>query len=355
MTEDSRTIAVTEGAEGPRWRAGVAMGIVIVATVVGLLFLWFTATSLLIIFAGILFAAFLDACTRALKPILPIGRSWRLSLVILIMTAICVFAILRGTVALPEQTRNLVLVMDAQLDVLQQKLLSFGIEMFGPEGGRNFSQFFPEQRELFGHAQFAVGTATSFIANAVVILFVGLLFAFDPASYRDGVLLFVPIRARARGRQVLNEMGQMLRYWLIGQSVRMLIMGLSVWFALYLLNLPGAFLLGVQAGLLNFIPYLGPIVAAAPVALVAMPLGTSMLIWAVGIYTFIQTIEGYVIGPLIQKRAAQIPPAWTLVSIVLLGSLFGTLGIALALPLLAVGRIAALRFYVEDWLGDKPA
>ena len=83
-------------------------------------------------------------------------------------------------------------------------------------------------------------------------------------------------------------------------------MAACVWLALYLLGLPGAFLLGAQAGVSNFVPYLGPILAAIPVGLVAMPLGPSMLIWAVGIYTIIQSIEGYVIGPLIQRQAVEI-------------------------------------------------
>jgi predicted PurR-regulated permease PerM len=131
-------------------------------------------------------------------------------------------------------------------------------------------------------------------------------------------------------------------------------MTLCVWLALYLIGLPGPFVLGLQAGLSNFIPYLGPIVAAIPIALVAMPLGGSPLVWAVVIYTVIQSIEGYVIGPLIQRQAVDTPPAWTLVAIVLLGALFGVMGIALAMPLIAVGQVAVVRFYVEDYLGDKP-
>jgi predicted PurR-regulated permease PerM len=153
-------------------------------------------------------------------------------------------------------------------------------------------------------------------------------------------------------RAVLDEMGSVLLLWLVGQLIRIVLMTACVWLALYLLGLPGPFLLGAQAGLSNFVPYLGPILAAIPVALVAMPLGLSMLIWAVGIYTVIQSIEGYVVGPLIQRQAGELPPAWALVAIVLFGSLFGVLGIALAVPLFAIGRIAVLRFYVEDWLGD---
>jgi len=83
-----------------------------------------------------------------------------------------------------------------------------------------------------------------------------------------------------------------------------------------------------------------------------MPLGPKMVIWAVGIYTVIQSIEGYVIGPLIHRRAVEVPAAWTLVAIVLFGALFGVMGIALAMPLFAVGRVAVLRLYVEDQLGD---
>ena len=125
-----------------------------------------------------------------------------------------------------------------------------------------------------------------------------------------------------------------------------------MWIALTLLGLPGPFVLALQAGVSNLVPYLGPIVAAVPIALVAMPTGHSELIWAVVVYTIIQSVEGYVIGPLIQRQAVEIPAAWTLVAIVLLGALFGVMGIALAMPLVAVARVAIIRFYVEDYLGD---
>jgi predicted PurR-regulated permease PerM len=153
-------------------------------------------------------------------------------------------------------------------------------------------------------------------------------------------------------RQVLDEMGNVLRFWLVGQFIRIILMTLCVWAALYLIGLPGPFVLGLQAGLSNFIPYLGPLLAAIPIALAAMPFGLSLLVWAVVIYTVIQSIEGYVIGPLIQRHAVDTPAAWTLVAIVLLGALFGVMGIALAMPLVAIGRVAIIRFYVEDYLGD---
>lgn len=247
----------------------------------------------------------------------------------------------------------LINVMGAQLDVVQERLLSYDMDLLGPERGRDFSQWlFADQGRLLSHAQTVVGGASSLLTSALVVVFLGVMFAFDPASYRESLVTLVKRSYRTRTRAVLDEMGNVLRLWFVGQLIRVVLMALCVWAALYLMGLPGPFVLGLQAGLSNFVPYLGPIVAAVPIALVAMPLGGSMLIWAVAIYTIIQSVEGYVIGPLIQQRAVEIPPGWTLAAIVLLGASFGVMGIALAMPLVAVARIAVVRFYVEDYLGD---
>ena len=246
-------------------------------------------------------------------------------------------------------------VMDAQLDVLQQHLLAYGVDFLGPEWGRDFAQWlFSDQGRFLNHARIVLGGASTLLTGALVIVFLGVLFALDPASYRDGLVVLAKPSYRARVRDVLDEMGRILRLFLIGQLIRIILMTVCVWGVLYLIGLPGSFVLGLQAGLSNVIPYLGPIVASIPIALVAMPFGGSLLIWTIVIYTIMQSIEGYLLGPLIQRHAVATPPAWTLVAIVLLGELFGVLGVALATPLIAIGRVAIIRFYVEDYLGDRP-
>ncbi|MDA9437796.1 permease [Bradyrhizobium sp. CCBAU 51745] len=338
---------------GPRSVLGT--GLSLLAVGVALFLVWQTVSSLLLIFAGVLCAAFLDASARALAPVVPLNRAWRLTLVLLLLSAVAGFGLDWGAGKLPEQTRNLIKVMDAQLDIVQAHLLSYGVELLGPEGGRNFSQWlFSDQGRLISHAQIVLGGASSLLTGALVILFLGILFAFDPISHRDSLVMLMKRSYRARASAVMDEMGAVMRLWFVGQLVRIILMTLCVWIALYLIGLPGPFVLGLQAGLSNFIPYLGPIMAAIPIALVAMPLGASLLIWAIVVYTIIQSVEGYVIGPLIQRQAVEIPPAWTLVAIVLLGAMFGVMGIALAMPAVAVGRVAIIRFYVEDWLEDDP-
>ncbi|MGY8668029.1 AI-2E family transporter [Bradyrhizobium sp. UFLA05-109] len=336
-------------------RSLLTTGLTLLAACVALFLAWQSVSSLLVVFAGVLFAALLDAAARALAHALPLKRVWRLTLVLLFLTALSGLGLVWGVRKLPEQTRILLKVMDTQLDILQQHLLSYGVDLLGPEWGRDFAQWLlSDQGRLLSHAQFVLGGASSVLTATLVILFLGILFAFDPTSHRESLVMLVKPSYRARTREVMDEMGNVMRLWFVGQLIRIILMTLCVWVALYLIGLPGPFVLGLQAGLSNFIPYLGPIVAAIPIALVAMPLGGSLLIWAVVVYTIIQSVEGYVIGPLIQRQAVEIPPAWTLVAIVLLGALFGVMGIALAMPLVAIGRVAIIRFYVEDYLGDGP-
>ena len=160
-TRDGEHSPTMKGADR---RFTLAGALIVLIVALGMLLMWRTSSSLLIIFAGILFASFLDACARALG-FVPVGRAWRLTLVILILSALVVLAGIWGVGKVPEQARILTRVIDAQLDILQQRLLSVGVELFGPDGARDLSRWFPDHDKLFGHAQSAVGTVASVLAN----------------------------------------------------------------------------------------------------------------------------------------------------------------------------------------------
>lgn len=331
-------------------RQVIALPLVVLAVAVGLALVWYSAPSLLLLFAGILFASLLDACTRGLGRVLPLPRRARFALVVLVLGSAAAIVASWAIVRLPGQVHALIDVMDAQLTVLERELANFGIELFGPDGRQGLTQFLNDPGRLFGHVHYAVSGVYVVVINTIVVVCLGLFFAGQPAAYREGALILVPTAARARVRSVMNEMGQVMRNWLLGQLLRIVIVAIAVAITFDLLGVPGAWLLGLQAGAANFIPYLGPLIAAFPVALVAMPLGLPTLAWVIALYAAIQTIEGFVIAPLIQKGSLDVAPAWTLFAIILLGAMFGGLGIALAAPLLGLARIAVLRFYVEDWL-----
>jgi predicted PurR-regulated permease PerM len=237
--------------------------------------------------------------------------------------------------------------------VLERELANFGIELFGPGGRQGLSQFLNDPGRLFGHVHSAVSGAYVVAINTIVVVCLGLFFAGQPAAYREGLLILLPPGRRDRVRGVMDEMGRVMRRWLMGQLLRIVIVAIVVAVTFDLLGVPGAWLLGLQAGAANFIPYLGPLIAAFPVALVAMPLGLSTLAWVMILYVAIQSIDGFVVAPIIQKGSLDLAPAWTLFAIVVFGAMFGGLGIALAAPVLGLARIAVLRFYVEDWLGSR--
>ncbi|MGH6763900.1 MAG: AI-2E family transporter [Phyllobacterium sp.] len=336
-----------------KWKGVQTTILMVTAIIVGAIFLWFNTQSFLLLFAGILFASFLDTCTRELGRIIPLGRPWRLAIVVLLLTIGLVYLMLVGFAQFKTQATILYRIIETQIDVVHDRLTEFGVDVFGPEGARDFSSFFPDPQQLFGHVQFAVGTASGLLISGLIIVCLGLFFAGNPAIYRESVLSLVPLDIRGRARDVFNEMGHVLRSWLVGQFVRIIIVSVIMAVGFYWLGLPGAILLAVLAGASNFIPYLGPLVATIPVALVAMPLGTSTFAWAMIFYMIVQNVEGYILGPMIQRGVMNLPPAWTLLAITICGAMFGIIGIALATPILAVLRIAIIRFYIEDRLGDR--
>jgi predicted PurR-regulated permease PerM len=354
MTMEARSPLPASTPGGPAWKPIIALPLIVLAIAAGLALVWYSAPSLLLLFAGILFASLLDACTRALARILPLPRPWRYGLVVIIFAAGTTFVLTWSVVRLPGQVHALFQVMDAQLTVLERGLADLGIDLFGPGGRQDLSQFISDPGRLFGHVQYAVTGAYVVIMNTIVVVCIGLFFAAHPTAYREGALVLVPVTARPRIRTVMDEMGRTMRNWLLGQLLRSAVVAIMLAVAFTLLDVPGAVLLGLQAGASNFVPYLGPLIAAFPVALVAMPLGLSTLTWVMITYVVLQTVEGFLLAPLIQKGSVDVAPAWTLFAIVILGALFGAMGVALAAPVLAVGRIAVLRFYVEDWLRDHP-
>lgn len=184
--------------------------------------------------------------------------------------------------------------------------------------------------------------------------FVGLFAAANPSFYKRGLLHLFPIRHRSRLSELFDDLAHTLRWWLIGQALAMLVIGVSTTIVLFVFGIPLAIVLGLIVGLLGFIPYLGPIIGALPVALIAATEGTDILIYVMVAYTGVQILEGYVATPLIQKEMVYLPPVFTIMTQILLGTVLGLLGFILATPLAAVLLVMS-RYYRADILGDPGA
>lgn len=299
----------------------------------------------------------LDVGTLWLGRVLPLGRTARLSIVSMAVCLLLAAGAAWGGMRMLTEARSLFEIASQQAALLGERLTDLGILVPDEDSQENSSplqSYLPDPEKLFGHAQSTFAAATGIVTNTVIILFLAIFFAASPAGYRDGFLKLLPMERRQRVGQVLEETGHTLRWWLVGQLATMALVAVSIGLMLFLTGVPNAVLLGLLAGVLNFIPFLGPILAAIPVALAVMPEGAAMLVLVMGLFIVIESLEGYLINPLIQKRAVYLPPAWSLAALVAFGVLFGGMGVALATPLLAVARILILRLYVEDVL-ERPA
>lgn len=326
-----------------------------VLTSAGLAVIYMLAGTLLVVFAGVLLAVVLDVAALRLQRLLPANRITRLSIVTLLLFMLIGASLAWGGTRLISEAQNLFDTATDQISAMETRLKQLGILPEAEADDDALGSYLPDPAELLGHAGSTVSALGGVAANAVVILFLGVFFAADPVAYREGFLRLLPVKFRGRLREVLNETGHTLRWWLVGQLVTMAIIAVSIGLMLYAVGIPNAVLLGLLAGLLNFVPFLGPILAAIPVVLASLPEGLHTLMLVLALFIVIESIEGYVINPLIQKRAVYLPLAWSLAALVGFGTLFGGMGVALATPILAVARIMVLRLYVEDLLEGSVA
>lgn len=207
---------------------------------------------------------------------------------------------------------------------------------------------------LASHAAFAgnfVLGVVGVLGAVVYVLFVTLYFAFSPAIYRRGVLALVPAARRPRTGQVIDALATTLRRWLGAQLITMTALAIASMIGLWLLGIPLALALGLLAGVLLFVPYLGSIASAIPALLVALTVSPMHVLYVALLYVGIHLAEGYLLSPVLQRRAVDTPALLVLGSQLIAGALWGILGLMFATPIVATVMVVIRMLYVEDTLG----
>jgi len=186
------------------------------------------------------------------------------------------------------------------------------------------------------------------LGDIYVVLFLGIFLTVSPKTYVEGFIKLIPTNAKAKTKEVINNVGSTLTKWLKGQLLAMLIVAVLTAIGLTIVGIPMAFALALIAGLLNFIPNFGPLIAMIPAVLVALMQGVNSALIVAGLYIFIQMIESNLITPQIQKKMISMPPALIIIAQLFMGVLTGGLGLILATPLTAILMVVVQETYVKN-------
>ena len=350
------------------WAISVG-GIGIVGFATLLLFTWHYAPTLFLIFAGMLLGVALNALTTTLGRVVRLPHALRLTIVCLVLASLLSGVVFLGGATIAQQATTLSDTIKGQLVGLKAFLERNGIDTssyfdFGgssesssatPTPGAAATHNLPSAGALASSGgaivsrtfKLLLGTVSA-VGNFFIVLFLGLTFAAQPGVYRKGLLFMAPARHRPRATMIVDRIGETLERWLIAQIVTMFAVFVVTSIGLAIIGIQGAFILGIQAGLLAFIPTLGALIAGLIVVLASLASGWVAAASALVLFLGVHALESYVLTPILQRQALEIPPATLFAFQILLGTVFGIWGLALALPLIAIAKVIIDHFKANE-------
>ena len=323
--------------------------LIVIALVAVAFLLWQLRTVVIMLFGAVVVATVFRALADVIKKWarLPDGVAVALSIVVILGSLAGIVYVFGGQIS--DQVASLSKAIPDAWRSLQARIgdLGFGDPFAALSGGDQSSG-----GGAGGIGRFVMSVGGG-IADTLVVVFGGIVLAAQPNFYRIGAIKLVPQAKRALVGEAMIDSERALRLWLRGQLFAMVLVGLLTGLGLWLIGVPSALALGLLAGLLEFIPFAGPVLAAIPGVLLALVVSPELALWAVALYVGVQQIEGNLLQPLVQQYAVDLPPVVLLFSLLAFGMLFGVIGIIFAAPLTVVSYVLVKRLYVQEALGTK--
>ncbi len=315
-------------------RAAVWIGMT--AFVVGLVWL---AQPLLLIMGGLVLAAMFDGGARLLGRVLPIPRGIRLTIVVLAVFGFMYWTFVFTGSELAAQAASLQAIVETQIESIGNRIAAAGFNI----SAEDVKSFGTQILNSVGRVTEAVSSVVGTVTNMAMMLVLAIFIAAEPRMYERGVAWMLPLAEREHFYVTAAKMGSVLRRLMAGRLLGMAVEGFGTWILLSLGGVPMAALLGVLTGLLAFLPNIGAIVSGVLIILVGFSAGVDVGLYAIFVYFVVQMVDGYLIVPMVAKRAVDLAPALVLGAQILFGALFGILGLALADPIIAMIKVALER------------
>ena len=356
------------------WSIAVG-GIGIVTFAIFVLFAWYYAATLFLVFAGILLGVSLTAMTHLLEKVMGGPHALRLALVCVVLAGLLSGVVFLGGSTIARQAAVLSNTLKSQIVTVKTFLEQHGVDTSYLELGSTTAtpaattdtpastittspaglpKNLPSAGALASGGgaivsqtlKLLLGTVSA-VGNFFIVLFLGLSFAAQPSVYRKGLLALAPARHRASVTEVVDRISDTLERWLIAQMITMAAVFLVTWIGLSIIGIDSSFILGIQAGLLAFIPTVGALIGGLIIVLASLASGWVAAFSAFVLFLGVHALESYILTPIIQRQALDIPPATLFGFQILLGVVFGLWGLALALPLMAIVKVI-INYLRED-------
>jgi len=354
------------------WSIAVG-GIGVIAFAAFLLFAWYYAATLFLVFAGILLGVALTAMTHLLQKVMGGPHALRLALVCVVLAGMLSGVVFLGGATIARQAAVLSNTLKSQLVTVKTFLEQHGVDTSYLELGSvtatpasatdtplaappaALPKNLPSAGALASGGgaivsqtlKLLLGTVSA-VGNFFIVLFLGLSFAAQPSVYRKGLLALSPKKHRHSVTVVVDRISDTLERWLIAQMITMAAVFLVTWIGLTIIGIDSSFILGIQAGLLAFIPTVGALVGGLIIVLASLASGWVAAFSAFLLFLGVHALESYILTPIIQRQALDIPPATLFAFQILLGVVFGLWGLALALPLMAIVKVIITYLREED-------
>lgn len=328
--------------------AGAVLGLILLTVLLPQL-----AHALLVLFAAILLAVFLDGLSRSLNLHLHLPHKITLVIITLLLLVLAVaFAVYIGPPVADQITQLGGRIMQG-MERIKGWLQGHQLGVLLLEAMPPPERALPSTSMLLGRLTDVFSTALGTIANVVIIFVIGFYLALQSELYTNGMIRLLPPSRRQRGHEVAAALGHALRWWLIGRVASMIVVGVLTSMGLALVDIPLVLALGFIAGLFSFVPYVGPILSVVPAILIGLVEGPVTALYVILVYAVVQFLEGNLITPQIQQHAVDMPPVALLVAQLIMGVLFGLLGLLLATPLAVVIIVLTQMLYLQGVLGDR--
>lgn len=304
----------------------------------------------LLFFVGALFALILRAGGDLIARYTQMPNTWALGLFIVL--SLSGFFGIGWAIAphISDQLDQLRSQMPQALDELERTIRSIPWAAQLLDSVPDVAETAEQQSRLIEQLQGVFSVTVGVITSLIVFLVVGFYLAASPDLYVRTFLQLFPLVKRPRIEEVLNRLAHVLRLWLLGRAIGMLFVGILTAAGLYVLDIPLWLALGFIAGLLDFVPNIGPLLAAIPATLIGLTAGPTQALYVILLYVVVQQLEAYIVEPLIEQRIVRVAPAFSIIVQILLAVVLGFVGLLLATPLMVALMVLIQELYVKDVL-----